>query len=115
MTDDLSLIERIERLEAAQRRRPHLPRRARQHYDDDDVERLPTTKVAARYNVSTRSIERWSADPSIGFPAPTVVINGRKYWSVAELEAHDRKMVQAVAVGAKRPRRPAVLSRRSAA
>jgi hypothetical protein len=50
--------------------------------------RLPTRRVAERYNVSTRSIERWANDPNLGFPQP-LVINKRKYWSEAELEQFD--------------------------
>ena len=103
MTNEtLRILERLERLEAAQRGiYPQPPQRS-----DDEIERLPTTKVAARYGVSIRSIERWSADPEIGFPPPSVFINGRKYWRLDVLEQYDRQAV--LTVGRRRPRgRPA--------
>ena len=55
--------------------------------DDDAL--LPDPLVAKRYNVSTRTIPRWDANPALGFPAPTF-INGRKYRRVRELEAWER-------------------------
>ena len=52
--------------------------------------RLPTGDVAARYSVTTRSIDRWWKDPELAFPQP-IYINDRKYWSLAELENWERE------------------------
>jgi hypothetical protein len=113
MTDETRhIIERLERLEAAQRNSQQ-HQHHRQQYDDDEIERLPTVKVAARYGVSMRSIERWVSDPEIGFPPPTVFIRGRKYWNLDVLEQYDRQA--ALTVGRRRPRgRPAHWRRETA-
>ena len=52
--------------------------------------RLPTGDVAARYSVTTRSIDRWRKDPDLAFPQP-IYINDRKYWSLADLENWERE------------------------
>ena len=92
------ILERLERLETAQRSiYPQPPQRS-----DDDVERLPTSKVAARYSVTTRTIDRWRSDPETGFPPPSAFINGRKYWRVDVLEQYDRQAV--LMIGRRRPR-----------
>jgi len=52
--------------------------------------RLPTGDVAARYSVTTRSIDRWRKDPELAFPQP-IYINDRKYWSLADLEEWERR------------------------
>jgi hypothetical protein len=52
--------------------------------------RLPTGDVAARYSVTTRSIDRWRKDPELAFPQP-IYINDRKYWSLADLEKWERE------------------------
>jgi len=56
--------------------------------------RLPTGDVAARYSVTTRSIDRWRKSPDLAFPQP-IYINDRKYWSLADLEKWERERVQA--------------------
>jgi predicted DNA-binding transcriptional regulator AlpA len=53
--------------------------------------KLPTKKVAERYSVTVRSIERWGADEKLGFPKP-LKIHMRKYWSLAELEKWERRL-----------------------
>ena len=53
--------------------------------------RLPTGDVAARYGVTTRSVDRWWKDPKLGFPQP-IYINDRKYWAIADLEQWERKL-----------------------
>src|SRR5262245_768044 len=50
--------------------------------------KLPTRAVAARYGVSTRSIERWELDRNLGFPKPQR-IRKHKYWDEDTLEAWD--------------------------
>jgi hypothetical protein len=44
--------------------------------------------VADRYNISLRSVDRWLARKVI--PPPIRVINARRYWLLADLEAADR-------------------------
>jgi predicted DNA-binding transcriptional regulator AlpA len=50
---------------------------------------VPTRKVAARYNSSTRTIERWEADPTLDFPRP-LKIKRRKFWREADLDRFDK-------------------------
>jgi len=47
--------------------------------------RLTTSAVARRYSVTMRSIDRWAESPTLNFPKP-LIINHRKYFSIAELE-----------------------------
>jgi hypothetical protein len=56
-----------------------------------DDKKLPTKKVAERYSVTPRSIERWEADERLGFPKP-LKIHMRKYWSLNDLEKWERKL-----------------------
>ena len=57
-------------------RRPRDPRRIRAGLTrgppplDDDDRFLPTTETAQRYATTTRSIDRWAADPKLNFPKP---------------------------------------------
>jgi predicted DNA-binding transcriptional regulator AlpA len=51
---------------------------------------LPTRLVAARYSVSDKTIDRWTADAKLGFPLPRWIL-GRRYWDEAELDAFDRR------------------------
>jgi predicted DNA-binding transcriptional regulator AlpA len=55
---------------------------------------LPTRQVASRYGVTIRSVDRWSADPELGFPAP-VKINTRNYFDEAEFDEFDRRRANA--------------------
>jgi hypothetical protein len=63
--------------------------------------RIQRRKTAERYGVSVRSIERWEADPALGFPRCTI-INGRRYDDVELLDAWDRECA-AAARGKRRP------------
>ena len=45
--------------------------------------------TADRYGVSTKTIDRWAADPRLGFPAP-FHINKVPYWNEDELIAFER-------------------------
>jgi hypothetical protein len=58
---------------------------------------LSTPRVAARYNVTTRTIERWEDDEVLEFPAPDLRINHRKYWKVKTLERWERRRAVAAA------------------
>jgi predicted DNA-binding transcriptional regulator AlpA len=56
--------------------------------------RLTSKRVADRFGVSLRTIERWGADEKLAFPKP-VKIRHRKYWSEREISAWDREHVEA--------------------
>ncbi|MDQ0395196.1 hypothetical protein [Labrys monachus] len=51
---------------------------------DDDV-LLPTGQVAKRYHRHVRSIDRWLSNSELGFPAPDMQVNGRRFWRLATL------------------------------
>lgn len=51
---------------------------------------IPRKQTASRYGVTPRTIERWEADPAMGFPRSTV-INRRHYDDVDQLDAWDRE------------------------
>jgi hypothetical protein len=55
---------------------------------------VPKRGVAERYGVSTRSVDRWRNDPSVGFPAPAMQINERCYWAAEDLDAFDAECVR---------------------
>jgi predicted DNA-binding transcriptional regulator AlpA len=42
-------------------------------------------QVEARYGVTDMTIWRWLKNPKLGFPQPTMTVNGRRYWDEAEL------------------------------
>ena len=64
--------------------------------------RLPTRSVAERYSVSTRTVERWAADPRLRFPKP-LIIRRLKYWLEAELTQWERDRAAGVASGSTGP------------
>jgi hypothetical protein len=50
----------------------------------------PDRQVAKqRYHVVVRTLERWDADPKLGFPPP-IYIRGRRYREIAALDKWDR-------------------------
>ena len=51
---------------------------------------LPGPAVDRRYAISSMTRYRWQKSLNLGFPEP-VVINGRKYWSIEDLEAWERR------------------------
>jgi predicted DNA-binding transcriptional regulator AlpA len=51
---------------------------------------LSARKVWERYDVTDRTIDRWIADPAMGFPQP-ITINKRRYFSESELTAWERR------------------------
>jgi hypothetical protein len=51
---------------------------------------LPDSKVAKRYDVTLRTIDRWDDDPKLGFPKP-VRIKRRKYRFEVELDEFDAR------------------------
>jgi hypothetical protein len=65
----------------------------------DSGRKLTTPKVADRYGVTTRSVERWGLDPKLQFPRP-LLINRRKYWDENELQIWERKRATSAATAA---------------
>jgi predicted DNA-binding transcriptional regulator AlpA len=55
--------------------------------------KLPTRAVMARYSISDRTIDRWTADPELNFPKP-IYIQRRRYWEEDELDAFDASKVE---------------------
>ena len=60
------------------------------HRQNSTGAKLPTIKVAERYGVTTRSIDRWEENPGLHFPKP-LVINRRRYWNLSDLETWERQ------------------------
>ena len=50
---------------------------------------LPDPAVAARYQVTSRTTDRWDRQPGLNFPRP-IRINHRKYRRLSELESWER-------------------------
>lgn len=63
-----------------------MPHPVSRPYDD----LLPATPVRARYGVSSMTIFRWLADPTLGFPQP-LRIRRRRYWRLADLQAFESR------------------------
>jgi hypothetical protein len=57
---------------------------------DDRGPYSPGKKVCGRYGIVDRTLDRWVADPEMGFPKP-LVINNRRYFSEPELTAWERR------------------------
>jgi hypothetical protein len=51
---------------------------------------LPDPRVAARYDVTPRTIDNWDRQPALNFPKP-IRINRRKYRRLNELENWERE------------------------
>ena len=47
---------------------------------------VPAAQLCARYCISAMTVWRWLRDEELKFPRP-IRINGRRFWSLAELEA----------------------------
>ena len=41
---------------------------------------LTGPQVCARYSISDMSLWRWLQSPTLGFPAPTLIVHQRRYW-----------------------------------
>jgi hypothetical protein len=78
--------------------------------DDDDVDVdvdiaqrrprkfLPGPAVCRRYGITDMSLFRWLRSPDVGFPPPTMVISGRRYWDVDTLRAWEIERQRRTAV-----------------
>jgi hypothetical protein len=53
---------------------------------------MPERLVSERYRVCTKTIDRWSQDPELGFP-PVIWIRNRRFRDVAALDAWDQRML----------------------
>jgi hypothetical protein len=60
---------------------------------------LRDSQVAARYGVHPKTLQRWDATPALEFPQP-IRIRGRRYRSIAELDAWDLAAIERRARGA---------------
>jgi hypothetical protein len=54
----------------------------------------PASQVWNRYEITSRTGDRWLANPSLNFPKP-LVINGRRYFYEDELVAWERSRAAA--------------------
>jgi predicted DNA-binding transcriptional regulator AlpA len=54
------------------------------------IKYLPNKDVAARYGVTTRTVDNWLAKDELDFPKP-ILINGRKLYPEHELDEFDRR------------------------
>jgi hypothetical protein len=59
--------------------------------------RLTTARVAERFDVVSRTVERWERDRRLGFPQP-LKIHGRKYWKLSDLEDWERTRAAGLAI-----------------
>ncbi len=52
-------------------------------------DRLPAAAVLRRYRIVDRTLKRWLDNSSLNFPRP-LVVNGRRYFKLDELEQWER-------------------------
>jgi hypothetical protein len=57
---------------------------------------LPARKTMQRYGIADRTLDRWIADPKLGFPRP-VVINTKRYFRVRDLVVWERERAKGAA------------------
>jgi hypothetical protein len=57
---------------------------------DDRGPYITKQRVADRFDNSTRAVDRWRADPDLGFPQP-IVINGALRFSLPEIIAWEAR------------------------
>jgi hypothetical protein len=56
---------------------------------------LSKSGLAHRYSVTTRTVDRWKANPKLEFPPPDLVINQREYRKLETIEAWERRRATA--------------------
>ncbi len=59
------------------------------HTETSSDDRLPAAAVLRRYRIVDRTLKRWLDNPSLNFPRP-LVVNGRRYFKLGELEQWER-------------------------
>jgi hypothetical protein len=52
--------------------------------------KVPARKVMERYQICDKTLDRWVASASLGFPQP-MWVNRRRYFDVIELDEFDRR------------------------
>lgn len=50
---------------------------------------LPGRQVWSRYGITDRTLARWLENEELQFPRP-LVVNGRRYWRLGDLECWER-------------------------
>jgi predicted DNA-binding transcriptional regulator AlpA len=55
---------------------------------------LPARQVWLRFGVCDRTIDRWLAQPGLGFPRP-IIVNRRRYFRLQEIEGWERSRAAA--------------------
>ena len=66
------------------------------HIENDRGPWLTKSRVAERFQTTTRSIERWTGDLSLEFPQP-LIVKGYWYFSLPELVAWENTHKSAAA------------------
>jgi DNA-binding transcriptional regulator YiaG len=59
------------------------------------VDYLSKSGLAHRYNVTTRTVDRWKDNPKLNFPRADLIVNRREYRKVTTIEAWERKRATA--------------------
>ena len=57
---------------------------------NDDSPLVPTRDVLKRYSIVDRTLDRWLADPELGFPRP-IIVRKRRYFRECKLAAWERQ------------------------
>jgi hypothetical protein len=52
--------------------------------------KLPARQVCDRYAICDKTLDRWCANPKLGFPQP-MYVNKRRYFDEDELDEFDRR------------------------
>jgi hypothetical protein len=96
MSKTAEILARLERVEAAVAEIGHNGGPPLDEPPERAGGLLPDRKVAERYDVAVRTLERWDAIPDLGFPPP-VYIRRRRYRVIAKLDEWDRRNARKVA------------------
>ena len=52
---------------------------------------LPAKAVIDMFGVSHMTLWRWMKDEGVAFPKPKLVINRRRYWDAADIDAYSKR------------------------
>jgi hypothetical protein len=52
---------------------------------------LSKAGLAHRYNVTTRTVDRWKNNEALNFPKPDLIVLGREYRKVETIETWERQ------------------------
>jgi predicted DNA-binding transcriptional regulator AlpA len=73
-----------------------LPPRNPEHVAVDPERRIQARRVAARYDISVRTLDRWLQKPHLDFPQPVMLMHdvvGRvssRFWRIGDLVTWER-------------------------